>query len=462
MFAKKLVGLISTLLLFSSVTFAADGQLVREGKTADAIDVTVLDMQGDSYLNGLDNIDATTKATIEDAIISLSNLVTIQSQTITLSGSLTVESASVLNQDLTTDANPTFNNLSLTGNLIIPDDGYIGSASDTDAMQIESDGDIVLTKNLYSSNGFLGLSAGSGQDYMSKLSTVYNYPYVDTYLDSIGGSSYEGKIHLRTSSGGGALTDQLVLWNDGHSVFSGPVYINSTAAGVYSQVSGANKAYVGYNNTSGYLQLYNFTSTEEFRLLDSGGAVFTGNVEASGLGGDATPILTLNGTANTTFSWASLALHPNLTTGNRVIHMFGQEKANANSGYIGFKYAGDNSASNALTFGLHSHDDLVLFYANGNAWFSGDVSADSFTDRTPFYEGEALVEISKIKGVNGNIDHSTLPEFTQRNDGRDLGAMISVLTKAVQEQIIINNELSERIKIIEDTNKLRKADTYFE
>lgn len=36
-----------------------------------------------------------------------------------------------------------------TGNLIIQDAGYIGSTSDTDAIQIEADGDVVLTQNLY-------------------------------------------------------------------------------------------------------------------------------------------------------------------------------------------------------------------------------------------------------------------------------------------------------------------------
>lgn len=38
--------------------------------------------------------------------------------------------------------------LTLGGNLIIPDAGYIGSVSDTDAIQIEADGDIVITQDL--------------------------------------------------------------------------------------------------------------------------------------------------------------------------------------------------------------------------------------------------------------------------------------------------------------------------
>lgn len=73
--------------------------------------------------------------------------------------------------------------------------------------------------------------------------------------------------------------------------------------------------------------------------------------------------------------------------------------------------------------------------SDGNAWFAKDCSALTFTDRTPFYEGDAVSEIRKIKGKDGQISHSTLPEFARKtsDDGRDLGAMISMLTVAIQQ-----------------------------
>lgn len=88
------------------------------------------------------------------------------------------------------------------------------------------------------------------------------------------------------------------------------------------------------------------------------------------------------------------------------------------------------------------------------AYFSGEVSAFSFTDRTPSYEGNALEALSKIKSKDGQIDHSTLPKEARvikevskniyekgvmvgqeivEEEGRDLGMMISILTKAVQQ-----------------------------
>jgi hypothetical protein len=70
----------------------------------------------------------------------------------------------------------------------------------------------------------------------------------------------------------------------------------------------------------------------------------------------------------------------------------------------------------------------------GQIYGDGNISALTFTDRTPHYEGDALKELSAIKGKHGKIDHSTLPKFAQAKNGeRDLGAMISMLTVAAQQ-----------------------------
>jgi hypothetical protein len=83
-----------------------------------------------------------------------------------------------------------------------------------------------------------------------------------------------------------------------------------------------------------------------------------------------------------------------------------------------------------------------------------------------YYFGDALTEIKKIKGLpDGHLDYSTLPPFARKTivlkedrgekdkddkpvltetceDGRDLGAMISMLTVAVQQ-------LTERVEKLE-------------
>ena len=77
---------------------------------------------------------------------------------------------------------------------------------------------------------------------------------------------------------------------------------------------------------------------------------------------------------------------------------------------------------------------------------NGTVSAGVFTDRTPFYDGDALADIKKIKGVNGRIDHKTLPKFVQvelkKTTERNIGNMISVNVKALQQLI-------ERVEVLE-------------
>jgi len=113
------------------------------------------------------------------------------------------------------------------------------------------------------------------------------------------------------------------------------------------------------------------------------------------------------------------------------------------------------TGDSTLSISYITCDDL---YANGN------VSALSFTDRTPSYKGDALAEIALISDSgNGDINHSTLPKFAQKKiklqktkfdkqgkeiilegkttpeqeeveeDGRDLGAMISILTAGIQQ-----------------------------
>jgi hypothetical protein len=74
---------------------------------------------------------------------------------------------------------------------------------------------VTAATDLISSNGTLYISAGSGLSYSSRLSTEYNFPYVDTYLDSFGGASYEGRLNFRTNSGGGAMSTKMTILNNG-------------------------------------------------------------------------------------------------------------------------------------------------------------------------------------------------------------------------------------------------------
>jgi len=49
----------------------------------------------------------------------------------------------------------------------------------------------------------------------------------------------------------------------------------------------------------------------------------------------------------------------------------------------------------------------------GDTDVDGDLTADSYADHTPAFEGDALAEIAKIKSKDGEIDHDSLPEFAR-------------------------------------------------
>lgn len=69
------------------------------------------------------------------------------------------------------------------------------------------------------------IQVGAGSNnYYTQITTAYNYPYVDSYFDSVAGSSYEGRLNFRTSTGGGSLSTKLIINN------SGTLLINKTTS----------------------------------------------------------------------------------------------------------------------------------------------------------------------------------------------------------------------------------------
>jgi len=109
---------------------------------------------------------------------------------------------------------------------------------------------------------------------------------------------------------------------------------------------------------------------------------------------------------------------------------------------------GDTTAAGKVRIGADA--DMLELWAegtnlitmSGSLFYCVDtVSSLHFVDRTPFFTGDALEEIKKIKGKDGEIDHKSLPDFVRKMqkidgeeiEGRDLGAMVSMLAVAVQE-----------------------------
>jgi len=122
--------------------------------------------------------------------------------------------------------------------------------------------------------------------------------------------------------------------------------------------------------------------------------------------------------------------------------------------------ANNNAGDDQYALQINSGNPDKGMYVTGTAYFVGNVSALNVIDRTPFYDGDALTAIKNIRGNNGEIDHSSLPDFVRQSynepqtqktfsngvevdrvigsikkDGRNLGNQISVNVKALQQLI---------------------------
>jgi len=87
------------------------------------------------------------------------------------------------------------------------------TAARTDAAQTFT-GQQDFNSNVVLNSSSLQVNAGAGS-YYARIQTAYNFPYVDAYLDSVASTSYEGRVCIRTNSGGGAMGERVFVWNSG-------------------------------------------------------------------------------------------------------------------------------------------------------------------------------------------------------------------------------------------------------
>ena len=74
---------------------------------------------------------------------------------------------------------------------------------------------IVAGTDFRTDGGSVIVGAGANS-YYTRLTTVYNYPYVDSYLDSMAGSSYDGRLIFRIQRNGGSVNPVMTLTPEGN------------------------------------------------------------------------------------------------------------------------------------------------------------------------------------------------------------------------------------------------------
>ena len=467
--------------------------------------------------------------------------------TVNIDGSLTVESASLVNQDLTTDASPTFTtvNAALSGNATTASSAAILTTARTIG-GVSFDGSANITVET-ATNGFtltgnaigkrLLVSNGASPDgdsgiriYAPISTTHYNWliaaqqnvnsSFEITPSTAVGGTTFNtpgflldnaGIVTLgaygagtATFSAAGVISSDttpdlgtpsaVVLTNGtGLPISTGVSDLGANIATFLATPSSANLATAITNETGSSLLVFNTSPTLVTPVLGAAtgtSLATTGDIttSAGAIGiGDAAPdrplviedsgaiIRMTRETSDNAIFAPGILFERGRDAGADIVANDWLLKLTArgmvSGAYVNYSVLAvraTDTTNNAI-WEFYDQDSVTLRASvdtnNGNIWAEGDVSALTFTDRTPFYEGNALSEIAKIKGKNGKIDHTTLPSFVHKVgkkivyglDGeskkmvageedesrRDLGAMISMLTVAVQQ-------LNDKIKILEN------------
>jgi hypothetical protein len=81
--------------------------------------------------------------------------------------------------------------------------------------------------------------------------------------------------------------------------------------------------------------------------------------------------------------------------------------------------------------GSSTYDDLKL----DNLYAAGDVSALTFTDRTPYPKSlkEAVDIVKSVSGKDGEVDHEALHSSIKSNGGRNISALVSAHNMVLQD-----------------------------
>jgi hypothetical protein len=148
-----------------------------------------------------------------------------------------------------------------------------------------------------------------------------------------------------------------------YALTSATTAASASTVNVISQAGSATyyPTFVDSNNASSTAE--SFYTTSSFSINPATGLVTV----AAPAGGDGSPAFRITqGTAPSTFNWASSILNSSLSAGKNLINLVGQAESGNNSAYFGFKYVGAGSASNFATIGLYGADNLLNVLANGN------------------------------------------------------------------------------------------------
>lgn len=114
-------------------------------------------------------------------------------------------------------------------------------------------------------------------------------------------------------------------------------------------------------------------------------------------------------------------------------------------------YQDDNTQYRDLYIGDGKGNQVASFSGStASLWVSKNVSAESFTDRTPGFDLATSIEIAKsIEHKDGKLDHSKGHKSVETEQGRDLSGTVSALHMVAKHLLEENTLLKERLSKLE-------------
>lgn len=243
------------------------------------------------------------------------------------------------------------------------------------------------------------------------------------------------------------------------------------------------ETYIVNDVTTGYLPYDNGTKLVDSGLKSDGSNIGLGASALSSrklyVYSDSNIEAVYGINANTDITGSRYALH-GISIGNTSFPSFGvRGSSESSAGHNYGVYGVTTTASSGNNYGVYGtasnggEGDAYAGYFNGNVYVTSDVSAESFTDRTPYPKDlatayEAVMSMERLgdglymeDDKEQQLDHSALSSFIRSEGGyRDLSATVSCQNEVIkdlvrkQKGLIKSNEQIDLLK--EQLDAMRK------
>ena len=319
--------------------------------------------------------------------------------------------------DIQTKGGTLYIGASSTGDVFVsPSNGYMyfeyptaygaifRTQSGTEAVRYLSSGQANFA-NIVRTDNPIQVGAGSN-NYYTQVTTAYNYPYVDSYFDSVAGASYEGRLNFRTNTGGGSMTTQLSITNVGVATFSNSIISSDGYQGRYYRLREASANRGGlypFNLVFGSGTDYSIgifsegeiflapggSATKRFTMSNSGAASFTGALTVGG-----TIVINNGGGVSATGSFSTNAGGLQIANGNQTANTTCAQIEFGNRGYFSTANVGAAKIEARSVGGNWYSGTALAFYTNPGP----DVTATSPIERLYISPGGQLISYNGQTG----------------------------------------------------------------